>query len=185
MKIDLMILAAGNSRRFHGNKLLSPYQGKPLILHTLDKVKALPFRKVVVVSQYPTICSWAQDHGYFPVINPDPDQGIASSMHHGMDALPDSEAILFLVGDLPDLKPSTLQQMLLAAKPDKIIAAYDGEIKNPMLFPKRFFAEIRMLQGDQGAKKAALRHKDAIIPILVDPKELLDIDERNDLNRDH
>ena len=30
MKLTLILLAAGNSRRFDGNKLLNPFHGKPM-----------------------------------------------------------------------------------------------------------------------------------------------------------
>lgn len=41
MKINLILLASGFSKRFNGNKLLADLKGKPLYMHIIDKVKHL------------------------------------------------------------------------------------------------------------------------------------------------
>jgi molybdopterin-guanine dinucleotide biosynthesis protein A len=50
MKASIIIPAGGFSRRFGGNKPLAPLCGKPLILHTLDRVDALGLETFVVIS---------------------------------------------------------------------------------------------------------------------------------------
>ena len=183
MKIDLVLLAAGNSRRFHGNKLLHPYKGKPLILHIFDQIDPSLFHRVLVVSQYPAICDLAKRYGFSFTINPHPECGLSSSLQQGMNALPDSEAILFLVADMPHFKTDTLRRMVNAANEEQIISAYDGEIKNPMLFPKKYFAQLHALRADCGAKKVALENREMIVPIKVDPFELIDIDTQDDIKK--
>ena len=39
MNISLVLLAAGNSRRFEGNKLLSTIDGKPMYLYIADEIE--------------------------------------------------------------------------------------------------------------------------------------------------
>lgn len=59
--ISIVILAAGNSRRFGSNKLFFPIDGIPMYLHTLQKVllvqKKMKHRisSVILVTQYPEI----------------------------------------------------------------------------------------------------------------------------------
>ena len=171
MKTDLIILAAGNSTRFQANKLLHLYQGKPLILHTFDKIDRSKFEHVIVVTQYSQIAEAAPAYSFDVVINEHPDQGISSS----------SECAMFLVADMPGLSVKTIDHMLAAAACDRIVAAYDEEIKNPMLFPKKYWPEIRELQGDQGAKKIALRHLSSVTLIKTEGEELRDIDSPKDL----
>ena len=48
MKINLILLASGNSRRFNGNKLLALYKGKPIYMHVVEKALNLEDRKSVV-----------------------------------------------------------------------------------------------------------------------------------------
>ena len=38
MKLSIIVLASGNSRRFNGNKLLYEIDNKPMYLHTVDKL---------------------------------------------------------------------------------------------------------------------------------------------------
>ena len=41
MDIDLILLAAGNSRRFGSNKLLYEVDGKPMYAHMLEKLLSI------------------------------------------------------------------------------------------------------------------------------------------------
>ena len=181
MKTDLIILAAGNSTRFQANKLLHLYQGKPLILHTFDKIDRSKFEHVIVVTQYSQIAEAARAYSFDVVINEHPDQGISSSIRLGLQACSSSECAMFLVADMPGLSAKTIDHMLAAAACDRIVAAYDEEIKNPILFPKKYWPEIRELQGDQGAKKIALRHLSSVTLIKTEGEELRDIDSPKDL----
>lgn len=181
MKIDLMILAAGYSRRFQGNKLLYPYAGKPLIQHTFDQIDPALFHRIIVVTQYPKVMQLAQTYHFSCVYNEDPSRGISSSILCGMHALTKSEAILFLVADQPHIRKQTLAKMVQLANPQQIISAYDQEIKNPMLFPKRYFPQLQTLTGDHGAKKIALQHIDQVLCVSCIQQELQDIDQREDI----
>ena len=51
MKINLILLAAGNSRRFNGNKLLALYKGKPINVHVGEKALNLEVNKIICVTQ--------------------------------------------------------------------------------------------------------------------------------------
>ena len=55
MKINLILLAAGNSRRFNGNKLLALYKGKPIYMHVVEKALNLEVNKIICVTQYEEI----------------------------------------------------------------------------------------------------------------------------------
>ena len=55
MKLTLILLAAGDSRRFDGNKLLTPFHGKAMYQYIVEEVAKLPddlFDKKIVVTQY-------------------------------------------------------------------------------------------------------------------------------------
>ena len=55
MKISLILLAAGDSRRFGSNKLLYELHGKPMYRYSVDEVAKLDttvFAEKIVVSQY-------------------------------------------------------------------------------------------------------------------------------------
>ena len=66
MNISLVLLAAGNSRRFEGNKLLSTIDGKPMYLYIADEIEKCCdslFDQKIVVSQYEEIL---REMGYAP-----------------------------------------------------------------------------------------------------------------------
>ncbi len=44
MKLTLILLAAGDSRRFDGNKLLTPFHGKAMYQYIVEEVAKLPDR---------------------------------------------------------------------------------------------------------------------------------------------
>ena len=55
MRINLILLAAGNSKRFNGNKLLAIYKDKPIYMHIVEKVLDLKVNKIICVTQYEEI----------------------------------------------------------------------------------------------------------------------------------
>ncbi len=88
--IILVLLAAGSSRRFQGNKLLHEFQGKPMYRHLADQVKALPsdvFEKKMVVTQYEEIGDSLGKEGFLVVRNRRPELGISHSIHLAIAAM--------------------------------------------------------------------------------------------------
>ncbi|NYC27786.1 CTP:molybdopterin cytidylyltransferase MocA [Clostridium saccharobutylicum] len=55
MKINLILLASGNSRRFKDNKLLSIINNKPMFMNVVKEVLKLDFNKIILVTQYEKI----------------------------------------------------------------------------------------------------------------------------------
>lgn len=90
MKTGLIMLAAGNSRRFGSNKLLHEIEGKPMYLHVLEQLlkvqKQTENCKLTVVTQYPEIKKTAERYGAEVYLNPAPERGIASSLVMGLEA---------------------------------------------------------------------------------------------------
>lgn len=174
MKTDLCILAAGFSSRFHGNKLLTEYDGKTMIEHLLHRIDASVFENVYVVTQYERIQTISKSCGFIPIQNPHPEWGLSSSIHCGIQACT-SDQIVFLVADQPRIQMDTLYRLLDQSDGIHIVSSsVQGTLRNPMLFPRSFFSELFALKGDQGAKHVALRHLCRCIE--VNPEELVDVD---------
>ena len=122
--ISIIILAAGNSRRFGSNKLLHPIEGKPMYIHVLEqtlKVRQLLEQqkqtgrcKIVLVTQYDEIQQEAEKYGIQVLRNPHPEEGITSSMKLGLLASLDSEACLFTVADQPWITAATMNDLIHA-----------------------------------------------------------------------
>lgn len=116
--IHAILLAAGNSRRFDGNKLLYPYRGKPMYRHILEQISEAAQERVqegsqgevrehvredaqphgwqmgirVLVSQYEEILKAGREEGYLCLKNTKPEQGISRSIRMGIEAVEASES---------------------------------------------------------------------------------------------
>lgn len=180
MKIDLCVLAAGNARRFCGNKLLCEFKGKPLIRHLLDKIDPILFSHVYVVTQYDQIASIAREYDFEIIMNDAPDLGIGYSIKLASMQC-QSDAIMFVVSDQPFLKEDTIKKMVELANHEDIIALeYDHIFYNPMIFPAKYLDDLKHLQNHRGAKQ--LIKGKSIVSVPCDALEIVDIDTREDLN---
>ena len=206
MKFHFIYLAAGFSRRFGTNKLLASYEGASMYRVLLDRlVNILEYDEsvidITVVTQYREIEDEVDRIGLetaLPVrcvINPDPSRGISSSircavrylmkLNTGLASYTDAastpdEALIFFVADTPHLRENTVTDFIhVFARSGKRLACIgrEGEMGNPGGFGAEFIPELMELEGDRGAKRVLLAHKDEVF-IFSDtkPEELEDID---------
>ena len=77
LRLGCVVMAAGDSKRFRGNKLLALYDGRTLIERALGAVPEKEFHKVAVVSQYQEILEMAKRYGFIPVLNSAPEEGVS------------------------------------------------------------------------------------------------------------
>ena len=96
MKLGCILMAAGAGQRFGGNKLLAAYDGLPLYVRALRCIPVEEFAGVAVVARDETILSAARAHGFVPVYNPAPEDGVSRTIALGMRALPGMDAPLRL-----------------------------------------------------------------------------------------
>lgn len=186
LKLGCVIMASGLARRFGSNKLLQSFRGKPLIHYAFESIPADRFSDMTVVTQYPEIAQAANEAGFRVLNNSHADEGISASVRLGTAALSGCDGILFLVGDQPLLKKSSVSAMVEAYRkdPEKIISAsYSGKRRNPCIFPKRCFAELLGITGDNGGSVVIRQHPELLVLFELPPEELADIDTVEELQR--
>lgn len=201
--VALVLLAAGDSRRFHGNKLLSIFQGKAMYRHIVDQVSQLPegfFCRKILVTQYPEIAEDLGNEGYEVVENHESHLGISHSIHLALKTLgtpagsaelaepaelavaAEADAVCFAVCDQPWLRRATIEALFETwEKSGQGLAClcHQGNFGNPAVFERQYWAELMELQGDVGGKRVLRRHLDDLCLCEVeDGKELVDIDVR-------
>ena len=191
MKFRIVLMAAGFSRRFGGNKLLAEIEGRPVYRYALDKLKALSEREdvdgAVVVTQYEEIASAADEMGLDMVFNHAAIEGIASSLRAGIRFFKEEKdrAYVFMVCDQPHMRIETLSSLLdFYKKTDKgivCVADPSGIPGNPVIFHERYYGELAALTGDKGGSRIFKKHPEDLGKFTVDPAELKDIDVREDL----
>ncbi len=112
-------------------------------------------------------------------------KGISSSIAAAVEYFKESaDAIMFMVADQPMVDTGTLDNIIsiFRQNPSFIVASsVDGDVRNPMIFPKRYFEDLLQLTGDIGAKSVALANITHVIKIEVSPEKLVDIDTVEDL----
>jgi molybdenum cofactor cytidylyltransferase len=163
-RIGAVILAAGNSSRMRAgdqgiNKLLQPLGGRPMLRHVAEAALASAVSDVVVVTGNEKAGVTIALRG-LPVIftdNPDYSKGLSTSLISGLNALPeDCDGAVILLGDMPAVDSYLLDRLIAAFDPAEdraiIVASHGGQRGNPVLWAKRFFAEMRELSGDAGAR---------------------------------
>ncbi len=156
----LVMLAAGQSARFeHGDKLLAPCRGQPLIDHaaaTLVDDRVARRVAVVGVGQDKRAERLARA-GWRLVDNPAFERGQGGSLARGIRAVSDApgvEAALVLLADMPNVPDRHLRALRDALDPgvDAVFSDVDGVLGPPALFSRSAFAHLETLDGDRGAR---------------------------------
>ena len=190
MKLGLVMLAAGNSRRFGSNKLLYTIDGEPMYRHILGellKVREVLLSqghlcRITVVTQYDEIAEDAREQGAQALYNLHPDEGISSSLKIGLRFNREMDACLFTVSDQPWLCGKTILTLIqIFMKEGKGMACveYDGKTGNPCIFSARYFEELLKLEGDTGGKGVIRRHReDVAVMEITDRREIVDVDRK-------
>jgi molybdenum cofactor cytidylyltransferase len=178
-----ILLAAGLSTRFGRQKLLQPYRGELLVRKTARCFLDAGLQPVVaVVSNAPAFGDALAGLPVTMVENPNPKDGVSSSIAIGLRALPDtSSAALIGVADQPYLTADAIQELLDAFLPGLIVVPRFGDHRgNPPVFDRRFFADLMELRGDRGGQAVVNAHPEAVIEVSLAEEIGADVDRPED-----
>ena len=185
-----VVLAGGAATRYGRAKLLEPWGGTTILGRVLDQALSMEeIDDVIVVAgcEGQRIAEAVQDHAVQVVFNEAWATGQASSVRAGVAALPGTTgAVLFLLGDQPEVKHDTVtalvqrhRQTLAAA----VVPRYRGERGNPVLFDRSLFPELGTLSGDSGGRALTERLGSEVEWVTIDEPPPFDIDTLEDLQR--
>jgi len=171
MKIAGLILAAGGSSRMGDeNKLMMPFQGKPMLNHVVNASlnSNLTQTFVVVGHQSSEIKNLVQSDDIQCVENEQWETGMASSIVAGISQLKQFDGFLILLGDMPLVTPELINEIIFHGSADKIVIPIkDGLHGNPVFFGSKFRDELLTLYGDSGAKKVIQDNLSSMIKIEI------------------
>lgn len=184
--INIILLAAGSSRRFGEDKLMWPIDGKPMICHTLEKLISVSSRHswaVTVVTKEGPVCELLKKYPVSVCINHDHASGISTSIKCGLSHIPDANSpAVFLVADQPWLEEKTIEDFILSFLSSGNICAcvtHAGESGNPCIFAPSLFPELMQLTGDRGGKRVIMQHLDDCYKYeVVNSIQLTDLDTK-------
>lgn len=187
MKIDVILLAGGVSRRFAsqsreagGKKLLADFHGRPLFQYALDTVEAVSdFCRILVVTREPAIREEALRRKFDLVEAPPPDEGMAASMRTGVEAARPEAFLCFFVCDEPyftgELLVGFLKNFARQEMPLGRVKA-GNRFGSPTLFSPIFREELLAIRGDEGGRSLFKRYPNQIFCYEVPDQALIDFD---------
>ncbi len=184
-----IILAAGLSTRFSGNKLLANHKDKPIIRWVAEAALASQLSQVVVVLGHQTaeVGNALANLPVNIVVNPDYQQGQSTTVITGLNAVQaDHQAAMYLMGDQPLIETAIIDELINAYTNSRhaiCYPSYQNKRRNPVIFSDAFFNDILALKGDTGARAIIDTNPDRAFAVDYDSEQpFLDVDEENDLN---
>lgn len=181
-KVGCVLMASGLSKRFGSNKLLAEFQGKTLIQSTLDKIKAIPFAKTVVVTRSEEVKQLCDAQGIHVRYHAFPNRNDAIRL--GIADMQEMDGCLFCPCDQPLLERESMQKLVEAFERQGngiYRLSYEEKQGSPVLFGKEFFAELANLPEKNGGSYLIKKYPKEVTRVQAKYEaELYDIDTQED-----
>ncbi len=188
-RIAALVLAAGQSRRMGpDNKLLAEVAGKPMVVRAVEAARASQAEPVIVVTGHERdrVEAALADLSTQQIHNPDYAQGLSTSLHRGLAALPaGTDGVVVCLGDMPRVEAAAIDRLIAAFNPLEgraiCVPTWGGKRGNPVLFASRFLAEMQEIAGDVGARYLIGEYPELVVEVAMDGTTaghgvLLDVD---------
>ena len=184
-----ILLAAGRGRRFDPSgmqdKLLQllPTGDAVVVASARHLLNVLPRVIAVVPPADRGVAAALRALGCEVTICPDADTGMGASLAHAVaKSLPEADAWVIALGDMPFVETATIRALCEALAGGAAIAApvFAGKRGNPVGFGAVHLAALLALAGDEGARRIVRASSVTDVPV-DDPGILRDIDTPADL----
>ncbi len=189
-RIAGVVLAAGQSSRMGSrNKLIEAIGGKPIIARVVEAAIAGGADPIVVVTGFEAErietalrglnVSFAHNAAFA--------RGMSGSIKVGLSALPpDCAGALIFLGDMPAIEPGDVRALIaaFAQAGEKAICVpvRGGRRGNPVLWSASYFAEMKQISGDQGARGLIGKYESYVVEVpAASDGVLADVDTPEDL----
>lgn len=176
-----LLLAAGRSARFGGDKLLAPLHGRPVLYWSaaalVTEVDAL---YLVVPADGGARVEALEGVPAVVVHHEGRDAGMSSSIRAGLAALPsEAIAVVIALADQPLMAPDVVRRLCERWREGGATAVapryHDGR-GHPVLFGRAAFGELAALEGDSGARALLDALGEAVALVPVDGAAPVDVD---------
>lgn len=204
MSVIVLMLGAGQSKRFKSAKQLANINGKPLVVHCLEQflINGKPITGIdeihLVLGCYKQQIQALLPDSVKPLAVKNWQLGMGHSLAEAICQLGEKTThVLIALADQVAINTDIVNRMLLTSSdhPSKIVAAkfkdsfLQDNIGAPVIFPAEYFNQLKELSGDRGAKKVIQRNLENVMCLYI-PEAALDIDTPEDLlfyktNRTH
>lgn len=184
MKIAILILAAGESKRMNGIKQLLPWKNTTLLGNAIEQAiqsKATAFY-VVLGANADRIAPTIAQHQVQTIENKNWKNGLGNSIACGVDFVKenqgDYDAILITLADQPLLTADYYNLLMdhYVQNKAKIIASETNNSPSvPAIFDAVYFEKLSQLNQDKGAKEILIADEKEVYVLRTDAN-LMDVD---------
>ncbi len=173
-----VVLAAGAATRFPG-KLMANFRNKPVVKWVVEIAEKAVGRVYIVVGHNSD--EVAKTAGVPAIYNPWWKWGISTSVKAAIITLINSRRLVFMLGDMPLVKPETVRKICNACETGVVVPTYRGVRGNPVAVARDVYPQaLLQLQNDVGMR--ALFNKIPTTYVEVDDAGILiDIDTPQDI----
>ncbi|KPW66632.1 Uncharacterized protein ALO81_04456 [Pseudomonas cannabina] len=185
-EVFALVLAAGRSRRFDGDKRQAPLPGGHTLLTASLENASKAFVHVAVILRADDDAEALNIPAEVKIIRSEhADLGMGHSLASGVAAVMNSsaDAVAVLLADMPWIQPQTLRDLAVLADPLRIaLPMHEGQRGHPVIIGRRFWPQLLTLEGDQGAKALIVNNPERCDVLRCDdPGVLRDADTRSAL----
>lgn len=146
-------MASGEGRRFGGNKLLAPFQGRPLVARVLSATDTGLFSRRIVVTRHGGVADICREAGIEVILHHQPHRN--DTIRIGLESFGEAppDGCMFCPCDQPLLSKGTVEALARAflERPDGIYRlSWQNTPGSPGIFPKAYFAALKALPQGKG-----------------------------------
>ena len=184
MKIAILILAAGESKRMNGIKQLLPWKNTTLLGNAIEQAIQSKGNTVYVVlgANANRIASTIAHYNIQSIENKNWKNGLGNSIACGVNFLEENQlhydAILITLADQPLITAAYYNSLIdkYAQKEAKIIASETNNTPSvPAIFDAVYFEKLAELNEDKGAKEILIAAQKEVY-VLRSNTKMMDID---------
>ncbi|MEL9991754.1 MAG: nucleotidyltransferase family protein [Thermoproteus sp.] len=182
MGLAVVVLAAGESKRFGSFKLLADFCGAPVVVRAVSTVVATGLPTYVVVGHKAEEVQRAlRGLGVGFIYNPWYRLGLSSSLKAAVTALPNFDGYIIALGDMPLVSAGTYRALIdNAGRAPIVYPTYRGARGNPVYISRAVLPYVMELEGDVGVR-ALMGRLESLGVEVDDPGVLIDVDRREDV----
>jgi len=188
--ISALLLAAGESKRMGRQKLLLPFGTNTIIEQTVDNLLNSRVDEVIVVLGYRAeeLITKIGRNPLKIAVNPHYQQGMSTSIIAGLNLIDNNaKAVMIALADQPGISSKTIDKLIDEFQLHNkgiIIPTYQGNRGHPVIFSIKYKSALLKLTGDVGGRGIIEKHRDDILEIPVDSKDInIDVDAPSDYER--
>jgi molybdenum cofactor cytidylyltransferase len=148
------------------NKLLTKWQGKPLLRHAVDAALESDLDDLLLVTGHEAEAVRAIAPELTAVHAENYEAGMGASLSAGVAVVEEGANMMVLLGDMPLIEAGHVNAILAKAESDRpvIASGEDGRRGHPVFFPARLRSALTALERDEGGREILRREN----PITVE-----------------